>query len=42
MQILPISSVEKHTVGDGRPGTMTKKLQKMFDEAIKAECRQKK
>jgi branched-chain amino acid aminotransferase len=42
MQILPISSVEKHTVGDGRPGVMTKKLQKMFDEAIKTECRQTK
>lgn len=42
MQILPISSVEKHMVGDGRPGVMTKKLQKMFDEAIKTECRQTK
>ena len=42
MLILPISCVEKHTVGDGRPGVMTKKLQKMFDEAIKTECRQKK
>jgi branched-chain amino acid aminotransferase len=42
MLILPISSVEKHTVGDGRPGAMTKKLQRMFDEAIKTECRKTK
>jgi branched-chain amino acid aminotransferase len=42
MQILPISSVEKHAVGDGKVGAMTKKLQRMFEEVIKADCRQKK
>ena len=42
MQILPIISVEKHTVGDGKVGAMTKKLQRMFEEVIKADCRQKK
>jgi branched-subunit amino acid aminotransferase/4-amino-4-deoxychorismate lyase len=42
MQILPIISVEKHIVGDGKVGAMTKKLQKMFEEVVKADCRQKK
>lgn len=38
MQILPISSVEKHTVGDGKPGEMTKKLHKSFIDLIKSSC----
>jgi len=42
MQILPISSVEKHTVGNGKPGPLTKKLQKKFDKLIKTECRKSK
>ena len=42
MQILPIISVEKHIVGDGKVGAMTKKLQRMFEEVVKADCRQKK
>jgi len=42
MQIMPISKVEKHTVGDGRVGTMTKKLQKSFDELVKSQCRKNK
>jgi branched-chain amino acid aminotransferase len=39
MQIMPVSRVEKHTVADGKVGSMTKKLQKKFDEFIKSECR---
>jgi branched-chain amino acid aminotransferase len=42
MQIMPISRVEKHTVGNGKPGPLTKKLQKKFDEFIKTECRKRK
>jgi len=38
MQIMPVAAVEKHTVGDGKVGTITKKLQKKFDEFIKNEC----
>ena len=38
MQILPVSGVEKHTVGNGKVGPVTKKLQKYFDELIKSEC----
>jgi len=38
MQIMPVSSVEKHIIGDGKPGAVTQKLQKHFDEFIKDEC----
>jgi len=42
MQIMPVSSVEKHTVGNGKVGAMTKKLQEKFDEFIKRQCRKTK
>lgn len=42
MQIMPVSAVEKHKVGDGKVGPMTRKLQKKFDEFIKTQCRQSK
>ncbi|HUW19774.1 MAG TPA: aminotransferase class IV [Sedimentisphaerales bacterium] len=42
MQIMPVSSVEKHPVGDGKVGPMTKNLQKHFDEFVKSECGEKK
>jgi len=42
MHIMPVNRVEKHTVGDGKVGPMTRKLQKKFDEFIKAQCRQSK
>jgi len=42
MQIMPITRVEKHTVGDGKVGTLTEKLTKYFDEFVKANCRKSK
>jgi len=42
MQIMPVSSVERHTVGSGKPGVMTKRLKKYFDKLIKNECKQSK
>jgi branched-chain amino acid aminotransferase len=42
MQIMPISSVEKHTVGDGKVGSVTTKLRNYFDEFIKTQCGEKK
>jgi len=42
MQVMPVRAVEKHTVGDGKPGAETKKLQKYFDDFIKSECGQNK
>ncbi len=39
MQVMPVTSVERHTVGDGKPGQTTKRLQKCFDELIKSQCK---
>jgi len=38
MQIMPVTAVEKHTVGDGKVGAMTKRLQINFDEVVKSQC----
>ena len=38
MQIMPVTSVEKHTVGDGNVGVMTKRLQFSFNEFVESEC----
>jgi branched-subunit amino acid aminotransferase/4-amino-4-deoxychorismate lyase len=42
MQVMPISRVESHTVGDGEVGPMTSKLAEKFEEFVKAECGKKK
>ena len=38
MQVMPIIKVEKHTVGDGQVGPVTKKLHTFFDQFVKSEC----
>lgn len=38
MQVMPITRVEKHTVGDGNVGPMAKELKRKFDEFIEQEC----
>lgn len=38
MQIMPVSRVEKHTVGDGKVGVMTQRLQISFDEFVNNQC----
>jgi len=38
MQVMPITKVEKHTVGDGQVGPVSKKLHKSFEELVKKEC----
>jgi branched-chain amino acid aminotransferase len=35
MQVMPVVGVEKHTVGEGKPGTITKNVQNCYDEFIK-------
>lgn len=42
MQIMPVSRLEKHTIGDGKVGATTKKLAKKFDEYINDQCRKNK
>ena len=38
MKIMPVNSVEKHTIADGKIGTITKKLMQYFDEFVKNQC----
>ena len=38
MQVMPINKVEKHTIGDGQVGPVTKKLQTSFDQLVNSEC----
>jgi branched-chain amino acid aminotransferase len=42
MEVMPITKIEKHTVGDGQVGPVTKKLHTLFDQLIKSECGNKK
>jgi branched-chain amino acid aminotransferase len=39
MEVLPVNSVEKHTVGDGKVGPVTRKLRESFSQAIEEGCR---
>lgn len=41
MQVLPVSKVEKHTVGSGAVGPMSKRLRKNFDDFVKRQCKKK-
>ena len=42
MQVLPVSKVEKHTVGSGAVGPIAKGLRKGFDAFVKRQCKKKK
>ena len=42
MQIMPITRVEKHTVGDGKVGPTTKKVHEYFNKFIESYCKQSK
>jgi len=42
MQVMPIIKVEKHTVGDGLVGSVSKQLHMLFDQFVKSECGEKK
>jgi branched-chain amino acid aminotransferase len=42
MKIMPITSIEKHTVGDGKVGPLTKKLQGLFDSFVEENCKHRK
>jgi len=41
MQVMPVVGVERHTVGYGKPGPMTRKMQNYYDEFVKKHCEQK-
>lgn len=38
MQVMPVIGVEKHSVGDGKPGVTTKKMRDYYDELAKKQC----
>jgi len=38
MQVMPINRVEKHAVGDGKVGIITKRLRKIFTEYLEEDC----
>jgi branched-chain amino acid aminotransferase len=42
MQVLPVVGIEKHNVGEGKPGAITKKIQEHYDEFVKNNCGGKK
>jgi branched-chain amino acid aminotransferase len=39
MEVLPVVSVEKHTVGNGKVGPITRKLREKFVETVEQQCR---
>jgi branched-subunit amino acid aminotransferase/4-amino-4-deoxychorismate lyase len=39
MEVLPVHSVEQHTVGDGQVGPVTRRLKESFSQAVEEECR---
>ena len=41
MQVMPVVSVEKHIVGDGKVGLITKETMDKFNELIENQCREK-
>jgi branched-subunit amino acid aminotransferase/4-amino-4-deoxychorismate lyase len=42
MQVMPVVGIEKHNVGEGKPGAITKKIQDYYEEFAKNNCRGKK
>jgi branched-chain amino acid aminotransferase len=42
MQVMPVNRIERHTVGGGKVGPVTKTLQKSFEQAIRRQCGKKK
>jgi branched-subunit amino acid aminotransferase/4-amino-4-deoxychorismate lyase len=42
MQVMPVVGIEKHNVGQSKPGEITKKIQEHYDKFVKNNCRNKK
>ncbi len=41
MQVMPVCAIEKHTVGKGRVGEVTRKLQQYYSEFVDSRCQKK-
>lgn len=40
LEIMPVTAIEKHVVGDGMPGAMAKRMMKLYQELVERECGQ--
>jgi branched-chain amino acid aminotransferase len=40
MLVLPVIGIEKHSVGDGKPGATTRKIMDYYNEFVKKHCEQ--
>lgn len=38
LEIMPVTAIEKHVVGKGEPGEVTKRFMKMYGELVEREC----
>jgi len=38
LEIMPVTSIEKHQVGGGEPGEITRRLAQEYGELVEAEC----
>jgi branched-subunit amino acid aminotransferase/4-amino-4-deoxychorismate lyase len=38
LEVMPVTSIEKHIVGDGLPGAVTKRVMELYQELIRREC----
>ena len=38
MEIMPVTAIEKHVVGNGRPGELTQRLRSLYAESVSKEC----
>lgn len=38
MEIMPVMAIEKHEVGDGKPGDMAKRMLQLYTELVTKEC----
>jgi branched-subunit amino acid aminotransferase/4-amino-4-deoxychorismate lyase len=38
LEIMPVTAIEKHTVGDGKPGAVTERMMELYQGLIVKEC----
>ena len=38
MEVMPVGKVEKHTVGDGQPGELTRRLGRLYRQDVQKQC----
>jgi branched-chain amino acid aminotransferase len=41
MQVMPVVGIEKHTVGEGKPGQLTRKIAELYDQFVIQSCQTK-